>query len=132
MPRQRKTPRAEKRGQGELESEVLAEIWAQGCPVTAADIVEALGGDLAHNTIQTTLVRLFDKGLVQREKVGRAHAYRAARDEVTLTAERMAAHLGPSSDRRAVLAQFVATLDPADSEALRLVFAADGNPGNQR
>lgn len=132
MPRQRKTSRAEKRGQGELESEVLAEIWAQARPLTATDIVEALGGDLAHNTIQTTLVRLFDKGLVQREKVGRAHAYRAAHDEVTLRAERMAAHLGPSADRLAVLAHFVATLGPADSEALRRVLAVDGDVGQQR
>lgn len=127
MSRKRTAPRADKRGQGELESEVLAELWAQGRPRTASDIVDALGGDLAHNTIQTTLVRLLEKGLVEREKFGRAHVYRAARDEVTLTASRMAAHLAPSGDHLAVLAQFVATLDPADGEALRRIVAADGD-----
>ena len=88
--------RAQRRGQGELESEILAELWAHGRPVTATEIVESLGDDLAYNTVQTVLVRLLDKGLVERHKTGRAHVYRAARDEPSLTAERMAAQLAPT------------------------------------
>ena len=128
MPSHRNVARAQRRGQGELESEILAELWAQGRPVTATEILESLGGDLAYNTVQTVLVRLLDKGLVERDKAGRAHLYRAAHDEPSLTAERMAAQLAPSTDHSAVLAQFVATLAPVDAHALREILDRKSDP----
>ena len=44
-----------RRASGGLESEVLATLWAAGRPLTAGDVVEALGGDLAYNTVLTIL-----------------------------------------------------------------------------
>ena len=119
---------SDKRAQGALESEVLAALWAEGQPMTAGAVQACLGHDLAYNTVQTTLIRLLDKGLVQREKSGRAHAYRPTRDEAALTAQRMVAHLVPGADHAAVLAQFLSTLDPADAVVLRgLLAAQDSN-----
>ena len=100
--------------------------------MTATEIVESLGDDLAYNTVQTVLVRLLDKGLVERHKTGRAHVYRAARDEPSLTAERMAAQLAPSSDHSAVLAQFVATLALHDADALRQIIRTSAPKKGQR
>ena len=40
-----------------LEAEVLAALWAADAPLTAGEVVDALGGGLAYNTVQTILTR---------------------------------------------------------------------------
>jgi len=66
-----------RRGRGELESEVLAALWAAERPLTPAAVQQGLDHPIAYNTVQTILTRLHDKGLVAREKTGRADACRA-------------------------------------------------------
>lgn len=64
---------------GELEKLVLQYLWDNGTAdaKTAHSYFEKKrGGSL--NTIQSTLDRLFKKGLLQREKIGHAFQYRAA------------------------------------------------------
>ena len=107
-----------RRAAGSLESEVLAALWAADQPLTPGEVVEAVGGDLAYNTVQTILTRLHAKGAVERDLVGRAHAYRPVLDEAGLTATRMRAMLDRTSDHAAVLAQFLGSLSPEDEEAL--------------
>ena len=46
-----------RRASGSLESEVLAALWAADKPLTAGEVVDTLGGDLAYNTVQTILTR---------------------------------------------------------------------------
>ena len=48
----------ERRPMGSLENEVLGELWALRAPATAAEVLNALGSDLAYNTVQTILTRL--------------------------------------------------------------------------
>jgi predicted transcriptional regulator len=108
-----------RRGRGELESEVLAALWAAEAPMTATAVQAALGGGLAYNTVQTILIRLLDKGVVRREPVGRGHAYWPVRDAATTAADRMRAALDGRPDRRAVLQQFAAGLGPDDALTLR-------------
>src|SRR3977135_1309342 len=62
-----------RRAAGELEAEVLAALWAADGPLTTADVRHAVGGGLAYNTVQTILVRLYDKGLIDRLADGRRH-----------------------------------------------------------
>lgn len=66
---------------GELEKQVLQYFW-QGRDADAktvhAHFEKRRGGTL--NTIQSTLDRLFRKGLLGREKQGHAFIYRAAMD----------------------------------------------------
>jgi predicted transcriptional regulator len=107
-----------RRANGGLESEVLAALWAADRPLTAADMVETLGGELAHTTVQTILTRLCAKGAVTREFVGRAHAYTPVLDEAGLAANRMRAMLEKSGDHAAVLSRFLRTLTPEDSSTL--------------
>lgn len=109
---------AKRRAAGGLESEVLAALWAAEQPLTTADVVEALGGGLAYNTVQTILTRLHGKGAVRREAVGRAHAYSPVLDEAGLAAQRMRALLDKGGDRAAVLTHFVGTLTPAEEATL--------------
>lgn len=114
---------ASKRANGELESEVLAALWADGRAMTVGQVQEALGSELAYQTVLTTLSRLFTKGIVKREPAGRGHAYFPVLDEPAMTAERMRALL-PEVDRVQVFQHFVEGLDPADEEALRAAIRA--------
>ena len=114
-----------RRARGELESEVMAALWAAGEPLTPAGVQTALGDGLAYNTVQTILTRLLEKDLVRRGPAdsGRGHAYWPALDAASLAATRMRAALDERPDRRAVLQQFAAGLGEDDAETLRALLA---------
>lgn len=107
-----------RRAKGGLESEVLAALWAAGRPLTAGEVAEALGGELAYTTVQTILSRLYAKHAVHREFAGRAHAYTPVLDDAGLAASRMQAMLDRGGDRAAVLARFLGSLSPEDEAVL--------------
>jgi predicted transcriptional regulator len=62
---------------GELETSVLEHLWSCG-EGDAKSVHAALGRrrGITLNTIQSTLKRLFEKRLLQRDKVSHAHVYR--------------------------------------------------------
>ncbi len=64
---------------GELERAVLEYVWAGG-PADAKGVHRAVGArrQITLNTIQSTMDRLFKKGLLGREKVSHAFVYSAA------------------------------------------------------
>ncbi|MDG9706621.1 BlaI/MecI/CopY family transcriptional regulator, partial [Streptomyces sp. DH37] len=66
---QPRRPRARRRGQGELEVQVLSALCEAPGPVDTAWVRERLGGDLAYTTVITILTRLLAKGAVVRERV---------------------------------------------------------------
>lgn len=63
---------------GELETAVMNHLWSGGDGEAKA-VHAALGKPrgITLNTIQSTLKRLFEKGLLERDKVSHAHVYRA-------------------------------------------------------
>lgn len=69
---------------GELEAAVMNRLWSGG-EGDAKAVHASLGRrrGITLNTIQSTLKRLFEKGLLERDKVSHAHVYRArlSRDE---------------------------------------------------
>ena len=109
----------ERRPVGSLEAEVLATLWQRGEPMTPAQTLEALGGDLAYTTVLTILSRLWQKGLVRRERVGRAYAYEPVLTEPDRAAEHMRQALDRSRDQAAVLHRFVDALSPDEATLLR-------------
>ncbi|MFI5683235.1 BlaI/MecI/CopY family transcriptional regulator [Streptomyces sp. NPDC051636] len=118
--------RVERRSAGELESEVLAALWATERPLTPAEIQSEIGGGLAYNTVHTILKRLYDKRLVLRDADGRRGAYRPAKNAAELTAEAMHEALDRGPDPIAALQQFVSGLSPEEERALRDLLAGDG------
>jgi predicted transcriptional regulator len=60
----------------ERELDVMAILWERG-PSTVAEVRERLSDDLAHNTVQTVLRILEDKGYVGHTDEGRAHRFHA-------------------------------------------------------
>jgi predicted transcriptional regulator len=69
---------------GPLELRVLEEIWARG-GATVRNLVDAFPG-AAYTTLMTTADRLFRKGLLLRDREGRAFRYRPrwSREELDL------------------------------------------------
>jgi predicted transcriptional regulator len=108
---------SERRQRGRLEHEVITVLAADGRAMTPAQVREALGAELAYTTVMTVLARLWDKGLVTRQRSGRAFAYQAVLDEDEITARQMRRLLDARGDHAAVLSRFVGTLS-ADDERL--------------
>ena len=118
-----------RREAGELESEVLATLWASSEPLTPSDVLERLGEGLAYTTVMTTLARLFEKGLADRQRAGRGYAYSPTVREAELAARRIRTLLDRGHDRDAVLQGFVSELSVDEERALRaLLDAEDGGP----
>ncbi|WP_298795867.1 BlaI/MecI/CopY family transcriptional regulator [uncultured Pseudonocardia sp.] len=116
--------RRRRRAPGALESEILAALWAADAPLTPAGVQDALGGELAYNTVQTILVRLHEKGLLQRTAAGRAHAYAPVAGAEDHAARQMHALLDRGPNHQSVLQRFVTTLSDADESALRELLTA--------
>jgi predicted transcriptional regulator len=115
-------PQSPRRAHGELESEVLAALWAVGRPLTPGEVQQHITGDPAYSTVVTTLSRLYEKGTLSRSRNGRAYAYQPVADEAGLAARRMRQVLDAETDRRTVLARFVSDLSADDEqELLRLL-----------
>ncbi|MFR0355017.1 BlaI/MecI/CopY family transcriptional regulator [Streptomyces sediminimaris] len=117
-----------RRARGELESDVLAALWAVGGPQTAREVRDRLPGDLAYTTVLTILSRLHDKGTLVRRREGRGYAYEPIRDEASHTAQRMHSLLQGGSDREAVLARFVSELSEQDEHVLQQLLTGHDAP----
>ncbi|MFH8336674.1 BlaI/MecI/CopY family transcriptional regulator [Streptomyces sp. AM6-12] len=115
-----------RRARGELESGVLAVLWAADGPLTARQVLGALPGDLAYTTVLTILSRLHDKGMLVRHREGRGHAYAPARDEASDIAARMRTLLDRGPDREAVLGRFVSGLSAEDEQVLQRLLTGPG------
>ncbi|BBZ33398.1 BlaI/MecI/CopY family transcriptional regulator [Mycolicibacterium confluentis] len=111
-----------RREPGALESAVVG-VLSDQAPMTVEQVRAALGEELAYTTVMTALVRLTQKGLVERVRAGRAHRYSlvVAADELPAfqAALRMRRELDSRAGRADVLANFVAGLGPEDEAVLR-------------
>jgi predicted transcriptional regulator len=124
-------------GSGQLERAVLQVLWDSPAPVSARDVLTALTQrdtsqrELAVTTVLTVLDRLRRKGLVRRERDGRAHLYQASVSREDYVADLMLDALGQAPDRSAALTRFLGGVSPADTDHLRraLTDPAPGPPG---
>jgi predicted transcriptional regulator len=119
-----------RRGAGQLASQVLYILQAAKEPLSPAAVREQLSGDLAYTTVVTILSRLHAKGVLDRERAGRAYLYKPVADEPGLAARRMAGVLAGERDREAVLQRFVSTLSDEDEHALRRLIGDGGGTDN--
>ena len=121
--------RVPRRGQGELEALVLSALRKADGPASAGWVQEHLGGDLAYTTVITILTRLLGKGAVTRERAGRSFVWTPASDQAGLAAHKMRKVLDGQSDREAVLASFVTSLEPDDERLLRELLGRPKSAG---
>ena len=107
-------------GLGDLEREVMTQLWESGEPLTVRQVHErVIGRDLAYTTVMTVLDRLAKKGVVIQEKADRAYRYAPAQSREEMTAALMldALSTAPDGVRDGALAQFLGRIDPSSLEA---------------
>lgn len=70
---------AQSTGLGELEAAVMDRLWTSG-PADVKAVHRAIGAQrgITPNTVQSTMERLYKKGLLKREKVSHAFVYETA------------------------------------------------------
>jgi predicted transcriptional regulator len=109
-----------KRSMGELERAVMDILWDQGGWLTPGEVHQRLHDPaLAYTTVMTILVRLWQKGRVERHRDGRAYAYHPVASREQYVAARMEQLLADSRDRSAVFSHFLDGMDPSDRAQLR-------------
>lgn len=117
---------------GELEAVVMERLWALDHPVAVRDVLEDLQGErtLAYTTVMTVMDNLWRKGMLVREKDGRAYRYRAARPRDEYTAGIMGQALASSSNPSAALLHFLETI-PSDNITLLREALGEYDPNDE-
>jgi predicted transcriptional regulator len=105
---------------GDLEAEVMDRMWARVEPATVRDILEELRQvrPLAYTTVMTVMDRLFQKGWLTRERVGRGYAYATTLSRSEYTGRQLSEVLSSTDNRGMALLHFVRSMDSAEVEAL--------------
>jgi predicted transcriptional regulator len=104
---------------GDLQTQVMAAVWKLGdATVEAVRAEQPRRGRSAYTTIQTVLNRLVDRGLLSRERQGRAFVYRPRVEESEYLTRSIGERLAGASPtaRRAALVNLVDDLEPGELE----------------
>lgn len=106
---------------GQLEATVMERLWASESSVAVRGVLVDLQKEraIAYTTVMTVLDNLHRKGMVTREKAGRAYRYRPAYTREEHTAALMEQVLAGSGDRGAALMYFVEQMPPDEIRRLR-------------
>jgi len=122
-----------RRPAGALEAEVLGLLRSAGTPLSPGQVRErlAVADELSYSTVVTILSRLHAKGLLSRQRDGRAFAYTVV-DEASLAASRMSHALDTGHDHDAVLTRFVSGLSGRDAQLLRRLLGPESAGGPER
>ena len=109
---------------GPLEHRVMGVLWDEGQPLTPRQVHERIEADcdLAYTTVLTILVRLWHKGELGRQRVGRAFSYRPVMSREEYFARRMREVLDAAADPSAALSQFVRELPPKQRLQVRRIL----------
>lgn len=110
---------------GQLESAVMDVVWAQDRPCLVREVRDQLsyGRPLAYTTVMTVLAILHGKGVLRREKYGRAWRYWPAEQREEHAARLMAELLRSGGDRAVTLRSFLGQMSEDDLTVIRNVVA---------
>jgi predicted transcriptional regulator len=118
---------------GDLEREIMTQLWDSSEPLTVRQVHERLSRDrdLAYTTVMTVLDRLAKKGVVLQQRADRAYRYVPAQTREEMTAAVMLDALNATGDQDAALAYFVGRLRP-DALAAAIEAARRAPSGGER
>ncbi|MFF4905827.1 BlaI/MecI/CopY family transcriptional regulator [Streptomyces sp. NPDC001260] len=111
---------------GELEAEIMYRLWAWGRPASARDVLTDINKQraLAYSTVKTVADILHRKGMLTRQKEGRAWVYTPTCTRQQYTAALMQDALHDNPDPAGALASFLEQLSTAEVGALRSALRA--------
>ncbi len=124
----------------------MERLWEASDPQSVRDVHQALSQDreLAYTTVMTVLDRLAKKGVVRRERDGRAYRYLPVQSREEMVAELMHTALETGPDRAAALVAFIGRVSDNEAAAMRAALdqleagaadrgaAGDDGPGRRR
>jgi predicted transcriptional regulator len=125
---------------GSLELRVLDALWGCTSAQSVRDLQPQFAG-VAYTTLMTTLDRLHRKGVLDREKSGRAYVYRPRYSRELLRSrlanDALQAVFGDRADKlRPILSFFIETVSREDRESLdaleRLIAERRAAQGNEK
>jgi predicted transcriptional regulator len=96
----------------------MSVVWIRDDWITPREVTETLSNKWAYTTIMTVLVRLNERGVLERRRNGQAFEYRSVGKREQFYADRIASVLSNSPDLEATLARFVEHLSPAQLDEL--------------
>ncbi|MEY9213649.1 putative transcriptional regulator [Thermobifida halotolerans] len=105
---------------GELEAAIMDALWSADRALAVREIRETMtyDRDVAYTTVMTVANILFNKGMLHREKVGRAWRYRPRESREEHTARVMSEVLSGGGDRGATMVRLIERF--SDEEMSRL------------
>jgi predicted transcriptional regulator len=108
---------------GQLESAVMDVVWAQDRPCLVREVRDQLTYDrpLAYTTVMTVMTILYGKGVLRREKHGRAWRYWPAERREEHAARLMTELLRSGGDRGVTLRSFLDRMSEDDLTVIRSV-----------
>ncbi|WP_017626997.1 BlaI/MecI/CopY family transcriptional regulator [Nocardiopsis chromatogenes] len=122
---------------GELEAAIMDALWSADGPLPVREIRTRMhyGRDVAYTTVMTVTTILFHKGLLQREKSGRAWLYHPSETRAEYSARVMGEVFSGCGDPRATIRRFVDQISAEDRLCLADALVesrADHRPGRRR
>jgi predicted transcriptional regulator len=116
----------------DLEADIMEIVWAGGaCDFSVSDVHEKLSEEreIAYTTVMTTVGRLHDKGLLERQRDGKRYLYRPVMDQDEFLRSMARDVLGSLFDAglegaEALLLERVAEADVADLDRLEALIHA--------
>lgn len=113
------------RGLGELEAAIMGALWRSERPLSVRGVRDRMVYDreIAYTTVMTVANILFHKGLVDREKDGRAWVYWPRESHAEYTARVMGEVLDTGPDPDATLLRFVERFSDEEMARLHQVFS---------
>ncbi|MGH3658485.1 MAG: BlaI/MecI/CopY family transcriptional regulator [Micromonosporaceae bacterium] len=105
---------------GDLESAIMDTLWAADRPLSVREVREHMHYDraVAYTTVMTVAGILFRKGLLQRDKTGRAWRYWPRETRAEHAARLMGEVLATGGDRKVTMVRFIERF--SDEEVTRL------------
>lgn len=82
---------------GELENAVMALLMKKGHPLSVRDIHQAIGQGRAYTTLLTVVSRLYEKGVLSRQKEGRSFVYLLKKSKKNTLFQKVKKHLFSAS-----------------------------------
>lgn len=114
----------------DLEADIMDVVWSRDWDAfSVRDVLDVLQEerDIAYTTVMTTVKRLFDKGLLEREKDGRRYLYEPVLGREEFHAQMAIAVMRslPESGREAAMSMLIEEMSGSESlERLEELIAA--------
>lgn len=110
---------------GPLEETIMSVLWTAPDALAATEVTDQLADThpVTYTTVMTILERLREKGLVQREKQGRAFRYTPMDTPDEYVSQRLTDVLSDARDATAALGLFAGSLSDDEADALRAALA---------